>query len=127
MGPPNEEEVTKRLDAIDLTAVGAGLGEGRVLAPVDIVEELVLVPKIPHDRLSKLMEAWESGKKNADLVFEELLELQSNGLIPGHWMDMGVEKEEEEEIKEEKKEEEARERQPDTQVPEKKKKPVKEE
>merc|ERR1712060_332589 len=75
--PPNEEEISKRLDAIDLTAVGAGLGEGRVLAPIDIVEELYLVPKIPHERLSKLRQAWESGKKNADLVFEELLELQS--------------------------------------------------
>merc|ERR1712039_629316 len=107
--PPNEEEITKKLDEIDLAAVGAGLGEGRVLAPVDIVEELYLVPKIPHDRLSKLQQAWESGKKNADLVFEELLELQSSGLIPGHWMDMGVEKEEAEEIKEEANEEDNRE------------------
>merc|ERR1712039_610008 len=103
------EEITKKLDEIDLAAVGAGLGEGRVLVPIDIVEELYLVPKIPHDRLSKLQQAWESGKKNADLVFEELLELQSSGLIPGHWMDMGVEKEEAEEIKEEANEEDNRE------------------
>merc|ERR1711870_39364 len=48
-------------------------------------------------------EAWESGKKNADVVFEELLELQSDKMIPDHWMNMGVENEENEEIKEKKK------------------------
>merc|ERR1712060_638111 len=57
--------------------------------------------------------------------FEEILELQNGGLIPDHWMDMGVEREESEEIKEETNEEEKREQKPEPQVVEKQKKPTK--
>merc|ERR1711920_1204254 len=62
--PPSEEEVEKVLEGIDLTSVGAGLGEGRILPANDIVEELALIPTIPHEELAALEKAWRSGEKD---------------------------------------------------------------
>merc|ERR1719221_2242776 len=58
--PPSEEEVTVALDKIDLASVGAGLGAGRVLPVNDIVEEISLIPKIPHAELTALEKEWQA-------------------------------------------------------------------
>lgn len=101
----SEEDVMKGLDAIDLTSVGAGLGEGRVLPAHDIVEELYVVPKIPHAKLESLEKDWRSGKKETDVVFRALIELESQELIPSGWMQQGVDREEEGDERDEEREE----------------------
>merc|ERR1711920_949031 len=89
------------LDAIDLNAVGAGLGSGRVLPAHDIVEELYLVPKIPHEKLEQLEKDWRSGKKATDAVFKVLAELQAQELIPSGWIRKGIDREEEDDARDE--------------------------
>mmetsp|Transcript_18240 Transcript_18240/g.42939 ORF Transcript_18240/g.42939 Transcript_18240/m.42939 type:complete len:397 (-) Transcript_18240:93-1283(-) len=103
--PPSEEELGVALDKIDLASVGAGLGSGRVLPAADIVEELLLIPKIPHAELSALEEAWRKGEKDSVEVFGKLAELHAQGLVPSGWLQMGVNKDEQEEEKEEEREE----------------------
>merc|ERR1712113_1227481 len=95
--PPSEDSILSELESIDLASVGASLGKGRSLDPVDIVEELYLVPKIPYDKLNRLEEAWKKKKKDSDAVLEELLELQNQGLVPSGWISEGVDEEEREE------------------------------
>merc|ERR1712066_1039638 len=90
----SEDDVMAGLDAIDLKSVGAGLGSGRVLPAHDIVEELYLVPKIPHKDLEALEKAWRNGEKDTDVVFKELVELENQNLIPSGWMQQGVNREE---------------------------------
>lgn len=99
--PPGEEEVANELSKIDLVSVGAGLGEGRVLAVDDIVEELALIPKIPHKKLTALEEQWRRGKADSVKVLSKLEAWHSEGLIPTGWLQGGVDrKEKEEEIME---------------------------
>merc|ERR1712039_506367 len=101
----SEEDVMTGLDAIDLSSVGAGLGSGRVLPAHDIVEELYLVPKIPHEKLEQLEKEWRSGKKETDAVFKVLVELEAQELIPSGWMQQGVDREEEDDEKDEERQE----------------------
>mmetsp|Transcript_57844 Transcript_57844/g.179733 ORF Transcript_57844/g.179733 Transcript_57844/m.179733 type:complete len:403 (+) Transcript_57844:80-1288(+) len=107
---PSEEEIGAMLDKIDLSSVGAGLGSGRVLPAADIVEELLLIPKIPHKELTVLEKDWKAGKKDSVQVFGQLAEWHSQGLVPSGWLAMGVNKEEQEEEKEEEQAEEKEER-----------------
>eukprot|EP00913_Durusdinium_trenchii_P015722 g14775.t1 len=60
----SEGEVAEELDKVDLDAVGAGLGSGRVLPARDIVEELLMIGIIPHTELRELEEAWKAGKED---------------------------------------------------------------
>mmetsp|Transcript_66891 Transcript_66891/g.160153 ORF Transcript_66891/g.160153 Transcript_66891/m.160153 type:complete len:395 (-) Transcript_66891:190-1374(-) len=99
--PISEAEVVTELDKVDLASVGAPLGEGRVLPPKDIVEELVLIPKIPHKELKKLKEEWDSGVKDTISVFEQLQVWHGQGLIPSGWLMQGVNTAEKEEFEEE--------------------------
>jgi len=103
--PPSEEEVITALDKIDLAAVDIGLGSGRVLPAQDIVEELVLIPKIPHKELSALEKDWKAGKVEAFAVAAKLVEWHRQGLVPSGWWEQGVGAEETEEEKEEELEE----------------------
>eukprot|EP00413_Alexandrium_margalefii_P013570 CAMPEP_0204531106 /NCGR_PEP_ID=MMETSP0661-20131031/10989_1 /ASSEMBLY_ACC=CAM_ASM_000606 /TAXON_ID=109239 /ORGANISM="Alexandrium margalefi, Strain AMGDE01CS-322" /LENGTH=402 /DNA_ID=CAMNT_0051537239 /DNA_START=55 /DNA_END=1263 /DNA_ORIENTATION=+ len=107
---PSDEEIGAMLDKIDLSSVGAGLGSGRVLPAADIVEELLLIPKIPHKELTALEKDWKAGKKDSVQVFGQLTEWHSQGLVPSGWLAMGVNKEEQEEEKEEEQAEEKEER-----------------
>merc|ERR1712151_227224 len=99
------DDVMTGLDAIDLKSVGAGLGSGRVLPAHDIVEELYLVPKIPHKKLEDLEKKWRKGEKDTDMIFKDLVELESQELIPSGWMQQGVLKEEDDEEREAEEEE----------------------
>mmetsp|Transcript_90187 Transcript_90187/g.179423 ORF Transcript_90187/g.179423 Transcript_90187/m.179423 type:complete len:304 (-) Transcript_90187:139-1050(-) len=103
--PPDEEEVAAELDKIDLASVGAGLGSGRTLPAEDIVEELLLITKIPHKELKELEKTWRSGKEDSFAVLSKLEDYQEKKLIPSGWMRQGVDKEYDEEFKEEQKEE----------------------
>uniref|UniRef100_A0A7S4T0R4 Uncharacterized protein n=1 Tax=Alexandrium monilatum TaxID=311494 RepID=A0A7S4T0R4_9DINO len=103
---PSEEEIGQLLDKIDLSSVGAGLGSGRVLPAIDIVEELLLIPKIPHKELTALEKDWRDGTKDSVTVFGKLAEWHAQGQLPSGWLAQGVKKEELEEEKEEKQEEE---------------------
>lgn len=95
--PPSEEEVAEELDKIDLVGVGAGLGAGRVLPVDDIVEELVLLPKVPHEELVALEKAWRAGDKDSVTVFSQLQEWHQAGVVPTGWLQMGVNNQEKEE------------------------------
>jgi hypothetical protein len=98
-----EEEVNNELNKIDLASVGAALGSGRVLPVNDVVEELAMVPKVPVKKLEKLEAEWRKGKGDTMDIFEQLNELHEKGVIPGGWLQMGVDKmEKEEEMEEEK-------------------------
>mmetsp|Transcript_115026 Transcript_115026/g.229005 ORF Transcript_115026/g.229005 Transcript_115026/m.229005 type:complete len:381 (+) Transcript_115026:61-1203(+) len=92
--PPSEDEVGAALDHIDLASVGAGLGSGRVLPAVDIVEELLLIPKIPHRDIEKLQEVWQSGQTDSVDVLAKLELWYADKLIPSGWLKKGVEREE---------------------------------
>lgn len=107
--PPDEEDVAAALDKIDLSAVGAGLGSGRMLPAQDIVEELLLITKIPHKEIKQLEEAWRSGSEDSVAVFGKLEEYYSQKLIPSGWLRQGVDKDYDEEAKEEIEEEAAEE------------------
>jgi len=95
--PPSEDEVAEELDKIDLASVGAGLGSGRVLPVDDIVEELVLLPKVPHEELQKLEKAWRAGEQDSVVVFSQLQEYHQKGVVPSGWLQMGVNEQEKEE------------------------------
>mmetsp|Transcript_18521 Transcript_18521/g.43371 ORF Transcript_18521/g.43371 Transcript_18521/m.43371 type:complete len:379 (+) Transcript_18521:66-1202(+) len=99
--PISEAEVVTALDKVDLSSVGAPLGEGRVLPPKDIVEELVLIPKIPHKELKQLKLDWDDGVKDTISVFEQLQLWHGQGLIPSGWLMQGVKTAEKEEYEEE--------------------------
>jgi len=99
--PIDEDEIVKELDAIDLGSVGAGLGSGRVLPAPDIVEELVLINKIPHEELQALEKAWRDGKEDSVTVFGKLSEWHEKGIVPSGWLEKGVDRYEDEEVKEE--------------------------
>jgi len=99
--PPSEEEIGLELDKIDLASVGAPLGEGRILPPADIVEELFLIPQVPFEKLRDLKKQYESGKKDTLSVFSQLEEWHEKNLIPSGWLQMGVNEEEKQEDKEE--------------------------
>jgi len=104
--PLEEEEVGEELGKIDLAGVGAGLGAGRTLPAQDIVEELLLIPKIPHKELRELEEKWKAGSVDAVAILGKLEEYQEQKLIPSGWMREGVDKDYDEEFKEEQEEEE---------------------
>jgi len=108
--PPDEEDVAAALDKIDLSAVGAGLGSGRMLPAQDIVEELLLIPKIPHKELKELEQTWRSGKEDSVAVFAKLEEYYAQKLIPSGWLRQGVDRDYDEEAKEEQEEEEEEEK-----------------
>lgn len=102
----SEEEMNTELLKIDLASVGAGLGGGRVLPPADIIEELSMIPKLPFKQLTALETAWRKGEKDSAIVFEELSELHAKGVVPGGWLQQGVNEEEKiEEMEEERLEE----------------------
>lgn len=103
--PPSEQELSDELDKIDLKSVGAGLGSGRVLAVYDLIEELYLIPKMPHAQLHKLEKSWKAGKMESVAVFEVLQELHASKVLPAGWLQMGVDKDEEEEEREEEEDE----------------------
>lgn len=106
--PIGEEEVQEELDKIDLSSVGAGLGSGRVLPVTDIVEEIALIPKIPHKELVKLEKQWRAGELDSVLVFEQLNEWHHENIIPSGWLQGGVNQaEKEDEAEEEAEDEEA--------------------
>jgi len=96
-----EDDIQAELDKIDLAGVGASLGSGRVLPVTDIVEELFLIPKIPHKQITALETAWKKGETDSVEVFEQLQELHEKGLVPAGWLQMGVDQEEKEEEQEE--------------------------
>mmetsp|Transcript_18099 Transcript_18099/g.52291 ORF Transcript_18099/g.52291 Transcript_18099/m.52291 type:complete len:375 (-) Transcript_18099:100-1224(-) len=100
--PPSEEDVIAELDKIDLKSVGAPLGQGRVLPVDDIVEELVLIPKIPHKEIEDLEKAWRAGAKDSIAVFTQLEEWHKAGQIPSGWLEGGARKDEKVEEAEEK-------------------------
>merc|ERR1712083_1103440 len=99
--PPNEDEIGEALDGMDLLTVGINMDSGRSLPGVDIVEELVLIPKIPHTELSALEQAWRKGEKESVTVFEKLTEWHQQGLVPSGWLQAGVRNEEDEEARRE--------------------------
>lgn len=92
--PPSKEELVVALETIDLASVGAGLGSGRVLPAEDVVEEIALIPKIPHKELEALENEWRSGQQKSILVFEQLYKWHEQNLIPSGWLQMGVNQEE---------------------------------
>ena len=47
--------------------MGAGLGSGRILPLNDIVDELTLIPHIPHEALKKMEKDWRDGTKDYGL------------------------------------------------------------
>lgn len=96
-GPISEDEVTSELDKIDLKSVGAGLGAGRILPVIDIVEELFLLPKIPFEQLKQVEKLWRADDTDAVEVFERLKYWHSNGMIPSGWLQQGVERTEKDE------------------------------
>lgn len=100
--PPSEEEVQAEFDKIDLEAAGAGLGSGRILPLNDIIDELTMITKIPHEKLKKLEHAWKDGTKDSVTVLAELTEMHFNKELPSGWLSKGVDEEEKEEEKEEK-------------------------
>lgn len=104
--PPTEEEVEAELSKIDLASVGAPLGSGRVLPVADIVEEISLIPTIPHKRITELEHKWKKGEVDSVDVFEQLQEMHEKNLVPSGWLQMGVNQEEKEEEQEEQREEE---------------------
>jgi len=95
--PLTEEEIQVELDKIDLASIGAALGSGRVLPVADIVEEVALIPKIPHKKLRQLEEKWKKGEVDSVDVFEQLQELHKKNVVPSGWLQMGVGQEEKEE------------------------------
>mmetsp|Transcript_90189 Transcript_90189/g.179432 ORF Transcript_90189/g.179432 Transcript_90189/m.179432 type:complete len:402 (-) Transcript_90189:69-1274(-) len=103
--PPDEEDVAVALDKIDLSSVGAGLGSGRLLPAQDIVEELLLIPKIPHKEIKELEKKWQSGSEDSVSVFGKLEEYYNKKLIPSGWLRQGVDRDYDEEAKEEEREE----------------------
>lgn len=92
--PPSEEEVVEALYKIDLASVGAPLNQGRELPANDLVEELVLVPKIPHQELAALEQSWRNGKQDAVAVLSKLQTWHEQGAIPSGWLQLGVNHEE---------------------------------
>jgi len=98
---PAEQEILTDLDKIDLKSVGAGLGSGRTVPVWDIIEELFMIPKIPHKELHKLEKQWKKGAVDSVSVFEQLQELHEKKVLPSGWLQLGVENEEKEEEREE--------------------------
>lgn len=99
---PSEEEIGALLDKVDLASVGAPLGQGRILPIQDIVEELVMVPSVPMEKLRTLNKEYESGKVDTVSVFSTLENMHDRHQIPSGWLQMGVNQDEkEEEIEEE--------------------------
>jgi len=99
--PPSEQEVEAEIEKIDLVGAGVGLGSGRVLPIEDIVEELVLIPKIPHRELTRLEKAWREGKKDSVTVLSQLQKWHGEGMVPSGWLQMGINNEEKGELKHE--------------------------
>jgi hypothetical protein len=97
----NEEDLQQRLDKIDLASIGAGLGSGRVLPVSDIIEEIALIPTIPHKRISELEAKWKKGEVDSVDVFEQLQEMHEKNHVPSGWLQQGVDQEENEEEREE--------------------------
>merc|ERR1712129_648634 len=99
--PPSEEELQAELDKIDLKSVGAGLGSGRVLAVVDLIEELYMIPIMPVFEIYALARQWKKGEMDSVTVFEQLQELHLKKVLPSGWLQLGVDEEEKEEEREE--------------------------
>merc|ERR1712032_539291 len=94
--PPDDEEVEDELKKLDLEGAGVKLGSGRKLPLTDIVEELSLIPRIPHQELMELEASWRKGKKESVDVFEKLAEWHQQGLVPSGWLQAGVQSDEQE-------------------------------
>ncbi|CAK0806643.1 unnamed protein product [Prorocentrum cordatum] len=88
--PPSEEEVGAALEKIDLASVGAPLGEGRILPVNDIVEELVMVPRIPYKELAQLEMEWKTGKSDSVTVLSKLQQMHTAGKVPSGWLNQGA-------------------------------------
>ncbi|CAJ1348771.1 unnamed protein product [Effrenium voratum] len=102
-----EGQVAEELDKIDLETVGAGLGSGRVLPARDIVEELLMIGSIPHQKLRELQKAWKDGKEDSVSIFEQISEMHEQHLVPSGWLQKGVDEDEREEVAREEAEEKA--------------------
>mmetsp|Transcript_10026 Transcript_10026/g.24217 ORF Transcript_10026/g.24217 Transcript_10026/m.24217 type:complete len:372 (+) Transcript_10026:101-1216(+) len=105
MNDLTEAQIAEELDKIDLGAVGAGLGSGRVLPAKDIVEELLMIGTIPHKELRGLEEAWKSGQQDSVRIFGRLAAMHEQHRIPSGWLQKGIDEDEREEIAEEEQEE----------------------
>ncbi|CAE7458820.1 unnamed protein product [Symbiodinium necroappetens] len=101
MNDLTEAQIAEELDKIDLGAVGAGLGSGRVLPAKDIVEELLMIGNIPHKELRGLEEAWKSGQQDSVQIFGRLAAMHEQHKIPSGWLQRGIDEDEREEIAEE--------------------------
>jgi len=109
----SDAELNEKLGAIDLSAVGAGLGSGRILPARDIVEELLMIGEVPHKELRDIEKAWRDGKEDSVTVFAKLQEMHDEHKVPSGWLQQGVDEDEKEEMvreqEEEKEEKEERE------------------
>lgn len=99
--PPSEEELQVELDKIELSKVGAGLGSGRVLPVVDLIEELSMIGQIPHKKIRDLEKRWKSGEMESVAVFEDIQDMHEKHHVPNGWLQLGVEDAEKEEEYEE--------------------------
>jgi len=88
--PPSEQEVGDALEKVDLSSVGAPLGEGRILPVNDIVEELVMVPKIPYMELAQLETEWKTGKSDSVTMLSKLQQMHTEGKVPSGWLNAGA-------------------------------------
>jgi len=105
MDDMSDADLAKKLDTIDLDAVGAGLGSGRILPAADIVEELLMIGDIPHRKLKALEEEWRAGTQDSVSVFGIISKLHEEHQVPTGWLQRGVDEDEKEETLREEEEE----------------------
>merc|ERR1719382_2402587 len=83
----SEDEIREELGKIDLMSVGAPLGtHPDDMFMSEIVEELFIVPQIPHEELEELKLQWKSGKKDSVTVFSRLQQMYAKKMLPSWWL-----------------------------------------
>merc|ERR1712232_1214096 len=84
-----------------------GLGKGeldkrgmRIQQWGDLVDELMLAPKIPIDQLKNIEKAWQTGSKDSVSVLAEVTGMHERKEVPAGWLHQGADHDELEEVQE---------------------------
>lgn len=99
LSPDDMEDKIKELD-VKLKTIGLSVPADYprwASSPIDFLEVLLSIPKLPRAELQALHKAFDDGSKDAYLIVAQLRKWESSMRLPKAWLETSVDKDEDDE------------------------------